>query len=208
LPIVVREITPGHLNSVASVHLQAFTDSALTKLGQEAVRRYYEWQLIGPHDCLAIGAFDDDILIGFCFGGVFRGALGGFLEKNRIFLIRRVVTHPQLLLNPLFRERAWLGIQRLSQRFRRQKSEIPNPLAATRSFGILSIAVIPTSQGEGVAQLLMEYSQRIAIGRGFTQMSLTVHPTNNRAVRFYEKMGWQRDPIDGVWKGRMSKTIV
>lgn len=208
MPIVVREITLGHLNSVASVHLQAFPDSALTKLGQEAVRRYYEWQLIGPHDCLAIGTFDNDTLIGICFGGVFRGALGGFLEKNRAFLICRVVTHPQLLLNPLFRERAWLAIQRLSQRFRRQKPETPNSPAATRSFGILSIAVIPASQGQGAAQLLMEYAQQVAVERGFMQMALTVHPSNNRAVRFYEKMGWQRDSIDGVWNGRMSRTIV
>ena len=113
------------LPEVTDVHLAAFPDSALTHLGREAVRRYYEWQIVGPHDALNIGAFDDERLIGFCFGGVFRGALGGFLEKNRTFLILRVLTHPWLLFNSLFRERASFAVQRLFKR------RAPHPTQAT-----------------------------------------------------------------------------
>lgn len=208
----IRPLTVGDLPEVARVHIQAFPESALTKLGREAVRRYYEWLITGPHEALNIGAYDQDNLLGFCFGGVFRGAMGGFLEKNRVFLVYRVVSHPWLLVNPLFRERARFAVSRLYKRFLPgRRREAPKSTAAKpkqpSSFGILSIAVAPQYQGSGVAQLLMEYSERIAIERGFVRMGLTVHPSNKRAVRFYEKMGWQRDMNDGRWDGHMSKVI-
>ncbi len=208
----IRPLTIEDLPNVAQVHMQAFPNSALTKLGREAVRRYYEWQITGPHEALNIGVYDEDTLLGFCCGGIFRGALGGFLEKNRAFLIRRVISRPWLLLNPLFRERAWFAISRLCRRFLpRYKRSVAQSTAARPkpipSFGILSIAVAPQYQGSGAAQLLMEYSERVAVERGFTRMNLTVHPSNKRAVRFYEKMGWRRDMKDGRWDGHMSKVI-
>ena len=206
----IRPLQIEDLPDVAQIHIQAFPDSALTKLGKEAIRLYYEWQILGPHDALNIVIFNGAVLLGFCFGGVFRGALGGFLEKNRTFLIRQVVTHPWLLTNSLFRERAQFALNRVIKRFHTAKTSVssapPKP-ANERSFGILSIAVAPQYQGSGAAQLLMEYSERVALERGFTRMGLTVHPSNGRAVRFYEKMGWKRDMKDGSWDGHMSKTI-
>lgn len=208
----MRDLSVENLPAVASIHTAAFPDSALTKLGREAVRRYYEWQIVGPHDGVNIGAFSDDAMLGFCFGGIRRGALGGFLEKNRRFLIIRVATRPWLLFNPLFRERAQFAIQRLFGKLRPSKPPVaassqPVVPQSIPAFGILSIAVDPRYQGSGAAQLLMEYSEQEALRRGFFRMHLTVHPSNTRAVRFYEKMGWQRDEHSEVWDGSMSKMI-
>lgn len=209
---IVRDLSIENLPAVASIHMAAFPDSALTKLGREAVRRYYEWQIVGPHDGVNIGAFADEVMLGFCFGGIRRGALGAFLEKNRRFLIIRAATRPWLLFNPLFRERAQFAIQRLFGKLGPSKPPVaassqpvvPQPVPA---FGILSIAVDPRHQGSGAAQLLMEYSEQEALRRGFSRMHLTVHPSNMRAVRFYEKVGWQRDEHNGAWDGSMSKLI-
>lgn len=211
-PLDVRPLSLSDLPAVAQIHIQAFPDSALTKLGKEAVRRYYEWQIIGPHDALNIGVFAQEGILGFCFGGIRQGALGGFLEKNRKFLVQRVITHPWLLLNPLFRERAKLAINSLYKRFRPRRTQSQPKSSSPVSprvphFGILSIAIAPQHQGSGAARLLMEYSERVAIERGFTCMGLTVHPSNGRAVRFYEKTGWQRNMENGVWDGHMSKAI-
>jgi ribosomal protein S18 acetylase RimI-like enzyme len=43
----------------------------------------------------------------------------------------------------------------------------------------------------------------------FQQMKLTVHPGNARALRFYERLGWQRllTTPDGDWTGAMRKLI-
>lgn len=76
-----KSLTTSDLPHIVRVHRAAFPDSALTKLGSEAVRRYYLWLLIGPHDAVNVGAFDlENVLVGFCFGGKFRGALSGFLQ--------------------------------------------------------------------------------------------------------------------------------
>jgi ribosomal protein S18 acetylase RimI-like enzyme len=211
--VEVRVLVISDLHAVTQVHFDAFPDSALTKLGFEAVRRYYEWQMLGPHCTVSIGAFSQNELIGFCFGGVFRGALSGFIQKNRIFLIARVLTHPWLLLNPLFRTRLKVGTQSLLRIFKFSTkplvvpTSVVTPAEEKAAFGILSIAVSPKAQGSGTAVKLMQYSEDIAIERGFTEMSLTVHPTNFRAIGFYEKMDWEKIFSSGKWEGHMRKFL-
>jgi len=48
--VILRFIGGAALADVAKVHCRAFADAALTRLGCEAVRRYYLWQLEGPHE--------------------------------------------------------------------------------------------------------------------------------------------------------------
>ena len=97
-----RRLTESDLPAVVGVHLEAFPKSALSELGPAGVQRDYRWLLAGPHDCLALGAFSEQRLLGFCFAGVFQGALSGFLRHNLRFLVWRVVTHPWLLTGRLF----------------------------------------------------------------------------------------------------------
>ena len=72
----------------------------------------------GPREALdvhAVGAFIDDRLAGFCFGGRFRGALIGFLRTNRSYLTLLVLRKPWLLFNPLFRERALYAVRYINR---------------------------------------------------------------------------------------------
>jgi ribosomal protein S18 acetylase RimI-like enzyme len=193
------------LTSVALIHRKAFADRALVGLGQEAVRRYYEWQLDGPHDAIALGITQQGKLSGFCFAGVFRGALTGFLRKNMWFLVGRVLIRPWLMASPLFRERlslAWNVLRRRS---------FPSALqaaAAPRSFGILAIAVDPEIQGAGLGKGLMAAAEKKARERNFSCMHLTVDVDNAQAIGFYENLGWQRFPgPDGIWHGYMTKYL-
>lgn len=209
----IRSLTRLDLSDVASIHIQAFPDSALTKLGKEMVRRYYEWQILGPHDAFYIGVYTQEEMLGFCFGGVFRGALWGFLERNRTFLVREVLLRPWLLFNPLFRGRVYVALRFLIRRYLFPRSNLSvdakssDPDRQVPLFRILSIAVTPQFHGSGAARLLMEYAERVALERSFTHIGLTVHASNKRAVRFYEKMGWQRNIYEGKWDGQMSKAV-
>jgi hypothetical protein len=93
-----RPLVEKDLPAISAIHLAAFPKSALSRLGKGAVRRYYYWLLTGPHpDSFTIGAWQGEQLAGFCFGGKFRGALSGFLRKNRAYLAWRVLTHPWLI---------------------------------------------------------------------------------------------------------------
>lgn len=213
LNINIQPLNQSDLPSVALLHAAAFPDSALTKLGLEAVRRYYEWQLNGPHDVDALGAFHGDRLVGFCFSGIFRGAMSGFLQRNWLFLTGCALIRPWLILNPVFRDRVTLSmsiLKRLLRQFiKRRKtpyqSSSPKP---PKSYGILSIAVDPNYQGLGIGRILMERSEAIAREKGFSEMDLTVNPQNEKAIRFYERLGWEKVVNEGRWTGHMRKRLV
>ena len=204
-PLVVRDVAEGDLPSVAQLHVAAFPTSVLGALGVEAVRRNYLWQLDGPHDLTALVAESDGQILGFLFGGVFRGSTIGFVKREKWFLLRRVVAHPQILLQRLGWKRVTLAVRLLARR----SSSVPQPeqpeAVPKKSFGVLSIAVDPDTQGRGVGKALMGEARTRAAERGFEAMHLSVHPDNERGVAFYTSLGWSKvDEPDGRWVGRMS----
>lgn len=208
--IVISALRGGDAQAVAAVHMEAFPDSALTKLGIEAVRRYYEWQFVGPHDMVPLGAYSGDQLLGFCFGGIFRGALSGFLKKNRSYLALSVLKKPWLVANPIFRDHLLAGVRNLKPAANKsQPAETPAAPAEPRPFGILSIAVSPRCQGGGVGKIIMRESEAVARQRGFQKMRLTVSTDNQQAVSFYERVGWKKVLREGetTWQGRMEKGL-
>lgn len=209
--VELRPLELSDLPAVARIHRDAFPGSALTALGPEAVRRYYEWQLTGPHDGLPLGAFEGERMVGFCFGGVFRGALSLFVRRQWRYLGWRALMVFPRLAGPNFR-RALAMLPRLFRQGRRLAAppapsapEPPRPV----SFGILAIAVDPAARGSGAARALMEASEAEARRRGFAWMHLSVRPDNARAVRFYEKLGWERHlpPGQEAWTGQMYKAL-
>ncbi len=216
-PLEIRPLTVADLRAIAPVHLAAFPKSAMSLLGAEAVRRYYLWQLTGPHKVTALIANANGRCAGFVVGGSFSGATSGFLWANRVYLTWRVLTHPWLMTNPLFRQRLrWsTHMVRWVRRKKRKQAAVaagkiapPPPVASpVKTFGILSLAVHPAAQGAGVGKRLMHEMETIGRAGGFEVMDLTVSPDNKQAVGFYERLDWQRVPQDGHWTGLMVKHL-
>jgi len=203
-------LNSGCIPAIVEVHKKAFPDSAITRLGTESVRRYYDWLVNGPHpEAFRVGLFVKNELLGFCFGGRFNGATSGFLQKNRSFLAWRVSTHPWLLFNPIFRERITLGFTILHRLRRTQQASIITwSELAKPSFGVLALATHPERQRQGIGKQLMSATEERAREKGFRQMHLTVHPDNQQAVRFYERLGWHKTEEPGDWRGQMVKELV
>lgn len=203
--ILLRTITRKDLDSVVNVHMLAFPSSALSLLGPGAVRRYYNWQFEGPHDLAAIGAFSGGNMVGFCLGGVFRGSLGGFLKRHRLFLIWTLVKKPALFRNEQIRSR--LAFVRSSRHglppSRTSRTSAGPPL---RSFAILSIAVTPTARRTGIGRRLITEMEKTAVALGFDGMHLTVHPENRSAIDFYQRIGWTEQDLSDS-SVRMVKTV-
>ncbi|MGO8930984.1 MAG: N-acetyltransferase family protein [Limisphaerales bacterium] len=198
-------VRPEDLKAVAEVHLRAFPESALSWLGLEAVRRYYEWQLSGPHDHEFVGVRHDRKLVGYAVAGVSRGAMSGFVRRNRGFLACRVLMQPWLICTSRFRGRLRLGLRSLS-------SGRPSPPparapSAARSFGVLAIAIAPAAQGQGLGKLLMNQLEKVAVERGYNRMHLTVGADNAGAIAFYERLGWTKMMNGGHWGGGMVKGL-
>jgi ribosomal protein S18 acetylase RimI-like enzyme len=204
--LTIKPLEVADLEAVARVHCAAFPGSALTALGSGAVKRYYLWQLLGPHDVVAIGAVSNGNLEGFCFAGTFNASLAGYLDKNRNFLFWRLALRPWLLTNTLIRERIRMGVQRLL-RFRRKKAAAKVGQTAPKQFGVLSIAVNPAAQGSGAGKAMMLWCEEAARTRGAGEMRLSVLPDNLRAIRFYERGGWEKSPANGLWRGTMLKRL-
>lgn len=213
----LRPLEIADLPQVAAIHALAFPNGALTKLGPETLRRFYEWQLLGPHEVYAAGLFLQEQCTGYCFAGVFKGTATGFLHHNLLFLARQILTHPALIFNPLVRERLYLAlgiIKRTARKrlFSHHECADEKCLALTeqpgkKSFGILAMAVKPAQQQRGAGKMLMQNAEKIARQSGFHEANLTVHPTNTQAIRFYEGLGWTKVAPDGIWKGRMEKHL-
>lgn len=205
MDVLLETIEKPHLKDVARVHLAAFPFSALSRVGLEAVYRYYLWQLEGPHEHWFRGAWKEGRLVGFCVSGVSRGALRGFLSKNRWFLAFRLVLRPWLWTDPLVLDRVKTAARSLG--LLRKSTVAPKLSPGPPSWGILSIAVAPEERGTGVAQVLMGDAEREALRRGYGRMHLTVATDNARAVRFYEKLGWRKVPGGDGWTGAMVKDV-
>jgi ribosomal protein S18 acetylase RimI-like enzyme len=209
--ISVREVVVDDLIEISRIHKEAFPRGALTTLGSEAVRRYYDWQMNGPHDAYNIVVLEGSVVRGFCFSGVFRGALRGYLEKNRMFLAVCVLSRPWLVLSPVVVNRLKLAGRILAKRpTRTNRSDRPQPqkaLPPKKSFGILSIAIDSTSRGRGLADALMLEAESEAIRRENEWMHLSVSSSNRRAIRFYEKMGWSLSKEGSDGSVRMEKYL-
>jgi ribosomal protein S18 acetylase RimI-like enzyme len=196
---LVRDLGPSDLRSISQIHMAAFDQSALSKLGLRAVCLYYRWQLEGPHDVDAVGIVAGEELVGYGIGGVFRGAMSGYLRKNRRFLIGRALRHPSVLFGHS-------ALARVRTAFKR-RSGGGRPPAGPRSFGVLAVATLPSQQHAGVGALVMSALESKARERGFGHMHLSVQPSNLQAVRFYEELGWSRVAPGSAWRGVMEKSV-
>lgn len=211
----IRELTFDDLPAVSKIHIFAFPESGLTKFGLEVVRRYYRWQLLGPHDSTCIGVFDKNTLLGFCFAGVFHGAEPGFLKKNLFYLIATLVLHPWLIVNELIISRVIYStnvlIYFLQNLFKKKTSRNELNISSTNTkgkFGILSIAVSPSHQCKGIGQMMIDEVAKIAVLQGFVSIRLSVHKNNISAINFYEKNGWRKTLVNnGEWQGIMVKNL-
>jgi len=95
--VFIRNLNARDLPAVADLHTQAFPESLLTRMGKQLICKYYEWQSQPPNECNAIGAFDGDELVGFCYSGSFRDAEVYFVIRHWYLAIPAVVKEPGLL---------------------------------------------------------------------------------------------------------------
>lgn len=203
----VRALRAGDLDAVAALHVASFPKAAISRLGRDAARRFYESLLTGPHDAVALGAFEGSSLVGYCFVGVWRNAEAYFLRRNVAWIVGRVLARPWLAWSPLFRSRASTALRILNPRHRKSARARATDERLGRYFGIQSIAVDPAWQGKRVGRLLMDAAEGAARSRGFDRMGLSVHADNAAAIRLYERSGWERLLVDGAWHGVMVKSL-
>lgn len=212
----IGPLTLADLGAVVRIHQAAFPDSAMTHLGPRVVERYYRWQFIGDHPApFATGFRRDGVLVGYLFGGLRRDAVSGYARRFLPTIVWGALTHPggvRRLAGPkvgqvvrlMFRRRPAVSVGQSVSGW-----VVANAAGSAKpSFGVLSIAVAPAAQGSGAATALVAAAEARARDLGLDQLHLTVDPGNARAVRFYEREGWERVADSGAsWAGRMRRSL-
>ena len=212
--IVIRAVKEADLSDITRIHIASFKDRALSQMGFSTVRRYYAWLLTGfsmIHPVCAVN--QEGIIAGYCFSGLYAGSFSGFLKNNKGFLIKQILKRPRLLFNPIVQEQARLALKTLYKIARYDRKNKSESVVADRKehgeiptfLGILSIAVDPVYQRLGIAGEMMASVKKWAIDTGFKGMNLSVHQDNLAAIRFYEKLGFNKVSHTEEWKGEMRK---
>ncbi len=68
-------------------------------------------------------------------------------------------------------------------------------LEGCRRAHVSDLAVAPGAQGVGVGRELMAFAEAWAAERGHGHVGLSAFVTNRRAVRFYERLGFEADTV-------------
>ena len=213
----IRDIQSQDIDEIASIHKASFSDRALTQLGIGAISRYYAWLLSGFPDTHPICVVTDhDEIAGFCFAGHYSGSFSGFLRTHKKYLVLSLIKRPWKFFNPVVREQVLLAIRTIKNMMKSQKTTLVKPPIPNvsqhkptiqSSWGILSIAVNPVFQKQGVGRILMEAVENHASSIGYSRLHLSVHPENKTAVDFYKRLGWGEQTHVGTWQGLMEKRI-
>lgn len=200
--LVTRAIKRMELLQVADIHLLAFPDAAVSIMGREVARRFYESLLYGPQKHVGFGVFVDGQLWGYVFGGRPTEAERNYLRANVGYLSWRLLTHPWLLFRGRVMNRLVLSLRVLLRlQPKTPPKPVPSPEVVDQSFGVQAIAVDPRRRRGGVGRALMAAAEKAAREDGRTKLLLSVHGSNQTAVKFYQSTGWYGWPKGSPWDG-------
>ncbi len=178
--------------------------------GRDASTIYEDPELIGhiyagPYGVLqpdlAFVAQDGDGVVGYALGVTDTPAWDDLLERAWWPALRARYSDPSAVP-----ETDRTADQRLAAMIHHPQ---PAPMAVTRPFPAhLHIDLLPRGQGKGVGTALFDAWARLAMERGAQCAHIGANPYNDRAVRFWGKLGFSELALDSaeasrtVWMGR------
>jgi ribosomal protein S18 acetylase RimI-like enzyme len=62
------------------------------------------------------------------------------------------------------------------------------------------LAVSPHHRGQGIGRRIMEEAEKNLIAAGCPKINLQVRETNHAVIKFYERIGYARDPVVSMGK--------
>lgn len=163
---------------IVNIHKASFLGFFLTFLGTVFLQEFYVATLTNP----------DGIGFVYVSGAIIRGFIIGS-------------SHPSGLYRRLLRERWWRFALASVAPVIKRPSIIPRllrafsmPGQATHQHGrgtLMSIAVLPQAQGQGIGKALLNTFLKEAALRNLSQVDLTTDSDNNEATnRFYQNLGF------------------
>ena len=96
----IKNHSKEDVSIISDIHIKAFQSSLLTKLGFRVVSKYYLWQLLNENEVYPmLVENENNEILGYCFGGVFKAALVGFIMHNKFIILKSILLKPSIVFN-------------------------------------------------------------------------------------------------------------
>ena len=177
--IKIRNASNSDVDSIVSIHQDAFKGFFLTTLGPDFLRFYYS-RFLTSSGAKILCAVEDDRLVGFAALAENCNGFNGKLVKNNLFSfallsIKMLFTSPKSLL-------------RLAKNLTKRSDDVEDVADYAELF---SIGVLGTEQGKGIGKILLTSSEEYVRTKNIAKISLTTDYYNNdQTVGFYKAMGY------------------
>jgi len=170
-------MTVADVKAMVEVHLASFSGFFLSFLGPAFLHELYAAIVADPTGIAYVWE-DDGVLQGFVAGTSYASGFYRRLLERRWWRFCRASILP-VIKNPRI-------IPRLLRAFSK-----PNESTETNQATLMSIAVLPMSQGKGIARALIDQFLREAARSGCKQVSLTTDKDHNDYANiFYQRLGF------------------
>lgn len=182
----IRKIKTSDMVSIAQIHKQCFQDTLLTKFGNKFLQAYYMAYIEDNPDTSYVYINETGQPIGFLIG-----IMNGNITRNNFFknnFLMFIISILQVLIQ--------YRIAFIKQIFPKIKGVFNKPKEDFRDKigskgGILSIAILDQYRGKGIAEQLVNSFEEAYYNKGERVYNLGVKKDNLRAIKFYEKIGFQ-----------------
>lgn len=175
----IRSMELEDTQDVASVHLRAFSGFFLSFLGARFLQELYS-SIVNDPTGIAFVWCEKWEIEGFIAGTEQFGGLYRRLVRHRLWRFALAATKPAIR-DPSI-------LPRLFRALKVPKEREPEAGVGT----LMSIGVVPDSQGRGIAHSLVKAFLSESAKRGLIAVNLTTDKVNNESVnRFYLELGFR-----------------
>jgi len=193
----IRRLRAEDIAGAAALHRIVFPDYFLTHMGQWFVERFYS-EFVDRSGNYGFVAGCGKELVGSVIGTLDSEALFGHFYR-RHFPSLAVTLAWRAAADPYIRRNLISRIGHIRQALRslgtrgRQVNQSTDPESVGQATArLLSIGVRPDWRGAGIAEQMVDRYCEELWHDGLEWVSLSVRTENQRAIAFYEKIGWQR----------------
>lgn len=176
----IRKANVSDVNSIVTIHIDAFKGFFLTSLGLSFLTFYYTC-FIKSDETVAMVAEEDGVIYGFSASTkVCKGFNSRLIKSN--FLAFCLLSLKMLFTTPK-------ALLRLVKNLTKKGKGVEDNEDYAELY---SIGVSRASQGKGVGKMLLAASEEVMKREGVIRVSLTTDYENNeKTVGFYNSMGYE-----------------
>lgn len=186
--------TPNHLNKIALCHKVCFQNSFAAKIGLAYIQKTLEWFLTDNNKFLFF-IEKDNMVVGYCGGflskGVGEGSSSSMLQYAFKEAVVGVIKKPWLLLHKDIIKLYPLIFRNIKNKIFKKKQQTILQPHKEKLVGLVVIGVHPNYRGTGIFDDLMQYFFKKAKELSNEGAKLSVKKNNDRAIKAYQKYGWQ-----------------